>query len=63
MITRKHYKAIAEIINRTENESVSIGVTYPKIDKRELVFEFADYFEQDNPRFNRNRFMKACGLD
>lgn len=63
MFTRKHYKAIAEIIEDTTNEEVSTGVTYPKIDKRSLVFKLADYFEQDNPRFDRDKFMAACGID
>ena len=62
MFTKKHYKTIAEIINETTDESVSIGVIYPKIDKRKFVFELADYFEQDNPQFDRERFIKACDI-
>ena len=62
MITKADFKAIAEMINNTTNKSVSIGVTYPKIDKRKLVFELADYFEQENTNFNRKQFMGACGL-
>lgn len=28
-----------------------------------LVDYFADWFEEDNPRFNRETFRKACGLE
>lgn len=63
MLIRIHFRAIAKIIEDTTDEEVSIGVTNPKIDKRHFVSKLADYFEQDNPRFDRDKFMVACGLD
>ena len=59
MLTRKDYKAIAAIIhmNRT-NE--------PEDDtNRFLIFDqaipdLADYMAQDNPNFDRGKFIKAC---
>jgi hypothetical protein len=48
-MTRKHYQAIAEAI-RQGTEPVT------------LVELLMDIFEADNPRFDRARFMDACGL-
>ena len=48
-MTRKHYQAIAELISRG-------------VDPVELVHLLSDIFEEDNPRFDRAKFLKACGL-
>ena len=29
-------------------------------ERKLLAVTFADFFENDNPRFDRERFMKAC---
>ena len=31
--------------------------------KVSFTSDFADILERDNPRFNRARFLKACGVD
>ncbi len=56
MVTQKDYVAIAEILRE---EWRVYG--YPAPHKR-LTKQFADYFTTQNPRFDRSRFMKACGL-
>jgi hypothetical protein len=48
-MTRKHYQAIAEAI-RQGTEPIA------------LVELLMNIFEADNPRFDRARFLKACGL-
>lgn len=54
-MTKKHYEAIACEIsflfgrNRTCAEIIA--------------HRLADYFQQDNPRFDRERFLKACGIE
>jgi hypothetical protein len=54
MMTRKDYVAVAEILNRHfSNYPVEIS------DFKELVFDFADMFADDNPNFNEDRFMQA----
>ena len=54
MMTRKDYVAVAEILNRyLSNYPVEIS------DFKELVFDFADMFADDNPNFNEDRFMQA----
>ena len=50
MFTRKHYKAIAEILAQHKVNS-------------EVVADFAGYFAADNERFNKQQFYNACGLE
>ena len=55
MLTRKDYKAIAEIVKRqVEDESGDIAIL--------TAYDLADYFAQENPRFARGVFLEACGL-
>jgi len=62
MITRKHYKAIAEIIkyeytlyNNTDNAKIKLAIKY-------ITLSLATYFALDNSQFNRQKFLDACGL-
>ncbi len=55
MLTRKDFKAVAEIINSNRGQ----GVEYT-LDN--IASELADYFVTQNPQFDRERFMRACGL-
>lgn len=48
-MTRKHYKAAANAI-ATAN------------DKREIAVALADMFAKDNPNFQRQKFIEACGF-
>lgn len=50
MFTRKHFEAIAEIL-RTERRL------------QPVVHRMADFFEGENPEFNRDKFLYACGED
>jgi len=53
--SRRHYQAIADAIE---------GVpTRGDIRDRELVVDhLAALFQEDNPRFDRERFVSACGV-
>ena len=59
MLSKKHYKAIAEIVG---------SLTVPRFDyphdpilyRGELVRHLAAYCFEDNPRFDRERFITAC---
>ena len=59
MFTRQHYKAIAAIIrphllvSKIREDGAQVA---------DIALELADYFAQDNPRFDRERFLEACGL-
>jgi hypothetical protein len=54
MMTRKDYVAVAEILNNYfSNYPVEIS------DFKELVFDFADMFANDNPNFKEDKFIDA----
>lgn len=54
---KKHYEAIAKIIEPFWFNDLD-SPTATAIARR-----LADYFEQDNPRFDRARFLQACGVE
>ena len=58
-MTKKHYEAIAEAIAdviRPYDERAVQSLVY------EIIDNLADFFEQDNPKFDRQRFMESCGI-
>ena len=57
MLTRTHYESVARIARRCRiaDESDS-GTTWQTA---RLMDELADYFAEDNPRFDRERFEAA----
>ena len=68
MFTRQHYKAIAAIIKGVAQmhepvieaeQPIKYGVT---VTKRSISEKLADYFAKDNERFDREKFLEACGL-
>lgn len=59
MVTKKDFEAIAEIIkNKTSHVNPQL-LFIPTIG---LVRKLADYFTTQNPRFDRQKFLNACGL-
>jgi hypothetical protein len=59
-MTRKDYQLIAEVIanlnadfNTDGEDTVSLSL---------VAKELAEALETDNPRFDRNRFLVACGV-
>lgn len=52
-MTRKHYIAIAKIIN---------GLMLTHVEKEPIAQQFADLCGEDNPNFDRQRFLVACGV-
>jgi len=63
MFIRQYYKAIAEIINKNTDEvDDEVHNHYMIVPRDTLITELADYFEQDNPQFDRQKFLKACGI-
>lgn len=67
MLTKKDFKAVAEIIANSHGAFEDIGSSFyegGRFDGAEITAEhLADYFVTQNPRFGRERFMKACGLN
>ncbi len=65
MLTRKHYVAIAEVVAETrclalkDVPLVAMGIMRACDEISDLL---ADRFSEENPRFDRNRFLSACGF-
>lgn len=57
-MTRKHYQAIAKTIHSNLERSTT-GEAYRL---HTLALELAVVFANENPRFDRDRFMLACGF-
>ena len=57
-MTKKHYEAIAEVIN---NEIRPYGVNAVSQMTYDIIDGLCDYFQTDNPNFNRELFLEACG--
>lgn len=53
MFTKKHYEAIAFVLNDARQA---------KAKPSGVVRRLADLFQDDNPHFNRRRFVEACGI-
>jgi hypothetical protein len=58
MLTRKHFKAIAEVIKTAEN------VHQETMDEKRLYIanHLADFCETQNSRFDREKFLTACNV-
>lgn len=66
-MSEQHYKAIAEII---WNFLPMTNITLPEVpaetilkENEVVVNKLADYFAADNPLFDCEKFMVACGLE
>jgi uncharacterized membrane protein len=53
MMTRKDYVEVANILNKFLDRIDSH-------DFNDLVFEFSEFFLEDNSRFNEDKFSEAC---
>lgn len=63
MLYKKDFKAIAEIIKDNTDEICDDNHSHFMILPRNRVaFELADYLATQNPRFDRQKFLNACGL-
>jgi len=56
MMTRKDYTKAAEMVRRMEK-------SYPNLDHYIVVDFLKEFFFQDNPRFDGERFERACNKD
>lgn len=65
-MTRKHYAQFAQII-KDEQEALEVldpnMASVAKASTFIMANKMATIFAQDNPRFDRDKFFKACGYD
>ena len=63
-LSRKTYVAVAEVIEGVREEATKNGGKCPAVlTCDEIARGLADYFAGDNPRFDRSRFLTACGVE
>jgi hypothetical protein len=60
-MTRKDYVKVAEVIRNTASASVS-NYGYIKAEIIQIANGLATVFEEDNPRFDADRFLAATGV-
>ena len=58
-MSRKHYIEVAKVI---QDQMLLNGGQRTETVLKAVAESLADMFKQDNPRFDRSRFMDACGL-
>lgn len=63
-MTRKHFEAIANAIRQhrelcSEKPKRNAGLATLE----SLAWDIAGFFEGENPRFDRARFLRACGVE
>ena len=67
-LSKKHYVAIAKIIKEEFTSAYENDLIYYNDCKKSslvvasLYFKLVDYFESENPRFDRDIFEKATAL-
>ena len=59
MITRKHFEAIA----RDVKTLMSADLRWTNEPFSDFVDSLCYNFRQDNPNFDRDKFIKACGFE
>ena len=55
MMTRKDYIAIAKVISNAPSDTPDEDAI-----RAAIAHGLADHMEQDNPNFNRSKFIEAC---
>lgn len=58
MMTRKHYKKLAELMNEMQERAFWGGNSGIIVD--DIIDSLCDILAEDNPRFDEDRFRKAC---
>ena len=63
MLTRTHYNKIADVLYDAINACREVGDNETVLFIRtRIVEELGDVFELDNPNFDYQRFIRACGV-
>lgn len=59
MFTKQHYKVIADIIKTNQRKDDTLFTMAAHLN---LVKSLTEYFVKDNDMFDKQKFLKACGL-
>lgn len=58
--TAKHYRAVAEILDDIRTQALDDGDLFTLSTLEGFAHKIADRFRTDNPRFDRQRFIRAA---
>lgn len=63
-MTRKHFEALAALLKNANLAVVNEDGAPQAADivVADLCHDMADYFKSENPNFDSDRFLTACGL-
>ena len=50
-MTKKHFQLVANVVSAIDDINI----------RRETALNFASEFQKENPRFDIQKFIKACG--
>ena len=62
MLTKKYFKEIAKIIQAELSNGGWRERVIPYITLQNTANSLADYFAKENTRFDRTKFINACGF-
>lgn len=57
---KRHYEVLANLLAADTTEQ-QVPLFADAGDRKQFAHKLAEYFAWDNPRFNRARFLIACG--
>jgi hypothetical protein len=61
-MTRKDYIALAAIIKNNHDVKVISPNNFRFVLKSDFINDLAAYLKKDNSRFDRSKFIAACGI-
>lgn len=61
MFSRKQYKALAKVIKSSTMDNSMEYHTDDTLLKDMFLFDLCRMLEEDNPRFDKQKFLDACG--
>lgn len=56
-MTRKHYEAIAQVFTQYTQREEDRKIA------EHIARNMCAYFQADNPKFQKQRFLEACGIE
>jgi len=63
-VTKQHFELVARILHAAYPiEATDITKAVIEDTRRGIVYDFANAFAEENPRFDRDRFLRACGIE
>tara|TARA_R110000824_G_scaffold77630_1_gene196274 strand:+ start:376 stop:594 length:219 start_codon:yes stop_codon:yes gene_type:complete len=62
-VSKKDFEAIALILKRLGDGYSDGSGMGEMIEKDDLIQALVEYFQSENPNFNPNTFIVACGID